>query len=183
MDRVVAADAWCILRMSGPRTLPVARSLAAAGIEVWAPSGKDVRRVGPARKRVERDVPLMPTFAFARARHLPELARALALPINPHPAFSIFRWNGRIPLLSDRDMRHLRTLEERELLKAKRQERHVLPIGSKVKVQEGAFTGMSGIVEESDGKHALVAFGGSFRVRVASWLLHADQVENTQVAA
>lgn len=180
-------DAWCILRMSGPRTLMVATSLAAAGIDAWTPTTTRLIRIPRSKAKRERDFPIMPTFVFVRASHLPELRRCLAMPSNPHPAFSVFRHAGRIPLIANRDIANLQAVEnlgieqrrqarQRELDAARRATRHHVPIGSAVTVQEGGFEGLTGIVEESDGRFALVCFGGRLRVKVASFLLDGDAV-------
>ncbi|WP_129586367.1 transcription termination/antitermination protein NusG [Sphingomonas montana] len=178
---------WCILRMSGPRTLTLVRSLVAAGIEAWTPTVTRSIRVPRSKAKRERDFPIMPTFVFAHARHLPELRRCLGLPSNPHPAFSIFRHGGRIPLITDREIESVRAIEtqgqearrlahQQAMDAARRAKRHHVEVGSEVEIPEGGFAGLTGIVEESDGKFALVCFGGSLRVKVASFLLATDGV-------
>jgi transcription antitermination factor NusG len=180
-------DDWCILRMSGPRTLTLTRSLADAGIEAWTPTATRLIRVPRSRAKRERDFPIMPTFVFVRARHLAELRRCLSLPSNPHPAFSIFRHGGGIPLIADGEIGSVRAIEEqgqherqrardREADAARRAKRHHVAVGSEVEIPEGGFAGLTGIVEESDGRFALVCFGGSLRVKVASFLLASDEV-------
>lgn len=102
---------WCILRTSGFRTLPLAKSLAAAGFEVWTPKEVHTRRQGPARQRAEFDAPILPTFVFARADRVRDLVEVQASPTSPHPGFSIFRYYGRIPLLADGSIGNLRQVE------------------------------------------------------------------------
>ncbi|HEX8382437.1 MAG TPA: hypothetical protein VF592_03580 [Sphingomonas sp.] len=107
---------WCILRTSGPRTLALARSLAAAGFEVWTPARTFRRVLQKGRKgerKVQVDAPILPTFVFARASHLSALAYAAAEPVSPHPPFSIFRHGGRIPLVNGSDVAGLRDEEGR----------------------------------------------------------------------
>lgn len=180
MGRDNRADGWCILRCSAARTLLVAASLAGAGIEVWTPSEIQQRRRGRNRDRVECEIAIMPTFVFARAAQLGGLFAILASPLNPHPAFSIFRFHGRIPLVAERDVAALRRVEEKARTRRLRSERKVIPVGANIRMSEGGFAGMSGIVEESDGKFALVAFGGSFRVKIATFLLGTDEVQELQ---
>jgi hypothetical protein len=189
LARVASAalkDRWCILRTSGARTLSLARSLEQAGYEVWTPVETHVRRKPRSTARTEHDAPIMPTFVFARARHLPELARCLAMPLNPHPQFSIFHYLDRIPLLADAELSALRVAEDRAKVRtadrrAKRKSSgKVIPAGTEVSVSDGSWTGMSGVVEESEGKFALVAFGGRVRVKIATFLLERSGVEQTQ---
>ncbi|MDN4632774.1 hypothetical protein QCD71_14715 [Sphingomonas sp. PsM26] len=168
---------WCILRTSGGRTLNLARSLAEAGFDVWTPRETLSRRVPRKKTIVDREVAILPTFVFARAVHIPELAAALALPVNPHPSFSIFRYLGDIPLLADREMKSLRDVEDVARLRELKKTRNVVPVGATVTMNEGAFAGLSGVVTKSDGKFALVAFGGSFEVNIASFLIRTDGVQ------
>ena len=168
---------WCILRTSGGRTLNLARSLAEAGFDVWTPRETLSRRVPRKKTLMDREVAILPTFVFARAVHIPELAAALALPVNPHPTFSIFRYLGDIPLLADREMKSLRDVEDVARLRELKKTRNVVPVGTTVTMNEGAFAGLSGVVTKSDGKFALVAFGGAFEVNIASFLIRTDGVQ------
>lgn len=178
-------NGWCILRTSGSRTLPLARSLAAAGFEVWTPVMTQKRRRARSKITVEREGPIMPTFVFARAAQLPELVALRAQPISPHPPFSIFQWVGQAPIIADRDMTELRRVEDQERERARRAalkaQRKAFPIGQRVRVVEGTFGGLTGVVERGDGKEAWVNFGGLMRVRVATWLLASDALH--EVAA
>jgi hypothetical protein len=115
-----AADRWIILRTTGAKTLPLARSLREAGFDVWTPE-RVMRRVraharllpGGKRPTIDVDAPIMPTLVFARAVHLGELAIASVAAVSPHPSFSIFRHAGRVPLVGDAQIDGLRA-EERE---------------------------------------------------------------------
>jgi hypothetical protein len=167
---------WCILRTNGARTLALAASLNGAGIEAWTPQVMKRRkhlgkRVAPAH--VERPAPLLPTFVFARAEHLEVLkvcAKALS---NPHPAFSVFRYNGRFPAVSDQTIEGLRTAERRAVPK---QRQRTFPKGAQVKPSEGAYAGLTGIVRESDGRYTLVAFGSWMDVKIDTFLLSPNDV-------
>jgi hypothetical protein len=44
----------------------------------------------------------------------------------------------------------------------------------KVRVPEGPFAGMNGIVGRGKGKAPIVNFGGGFRVVIEAWLLRPD---------
>ena len=107
-----------ILRTSGGQTLPLAASLGGAGFPVWTPA-RTLRRYMPAKtpsgkRLVETQVPILPTFVFARESALEALAIAAAQSPSPHPAFSVFRHGGRVPLVAEREVRGLRDEEERE---------------------------------------------------------------------
>ena len=170
-------DRWCILRTSAARTLRLAVSLAAADFDVWTPRRTERRRLPRGRKGYREIVmPIMPTFVFASADQVADLHAAIVMPGSPHPPFSLFRYAGRVPLVEERDIAALRQAEERAQREVLKSTRHVFPVGAHVRVPEGAFAGMNGIVETSDGRHALVCFEGSFRVRIAAWLLREDEV-------
>jgi hypothetical protein len=40
---------------------------------------------------------------------------------------------------------------------------------------------MTGIVQDGNGQFTLVDFGGSMRVKIASFLLSADELDNSQL--
>ncbi len=170
-------DTWCILRTRGVSTMRLAESLSGNGIEAWTPIGLATKRKGRARDRVEASVPILPTFVFVRSEHIGALHRILGLLVSPHPSFSIFRYMSRIPLVADADISSLRDAEDRATVVKLKQQTFAVPIGSNVRMAEGAFAGMSGIVEQSDGKSALVAFAGNFKVTIAAWLLPKDLLE------
>lgn len=204
--RDVKRERWCILRTGGAQTLRLVRTLNAAGFEAWSP----VRTIGvPETKRAprsERDLPILPTFVFARAGQLSALAHAAVQAVSPHPGFSIFRHGGRIPLIGDAAIDGLRAEEaaeasriqaerddltreerrkarvavlttERARKKALRAERRDFDIGAPVTVGDmPALMGMTGIVERSDGRSALVSFGGMLEITVEAWRLSPHDV-------
>jgi hypothetical protein len=116
-QKLAADDAhWCILRMAGPRTLKVVEALNAAGLDAWTPTRRALkRRHRSTKEKVEFLAPITPTFAFVRAHHLDTLRAAMALPLSPFPAFSIYQWAGRIPAVSDGDITGFRLEEEAEV--------------------------------------------------------------------
>lgn len=107
---------WIILRTSGGQTLPLMRSLREAGFDAWTPA-RTIRRVlqrgRPGERRFEIDVPILPTFVFAQEAQVALLADAAAEPSCRHPAFSLFRHGGRIPLIGDAEIVGLRGEEDR----------------------------------------------------------------------
>ncbi len=177
MRRPRASD-WCMLRTSPGRTLALAQSLLAAGLDAWTPSEIHSRRRPRSKATIEIEAPIMPTFVFARAAVIPELVRIQAMPISPHPPFSIFRHLGEIPLLHDHEILNLRAVAElAQRKRLKKSHRYVFPVGEQVKVAEGNFTGLEGIVEGGDGKYALVCFGGSMQFKIATFLLRSDDID------
>lgn len=189
MNRDRTPHLWCILRTSGSRTLPLARSLAAAGFEVWTPVETNDRRRPRSKARVEFEAPIMPTFVFARSDQLNDLQVAAVAAVKEHPPFSIFRWSGKIPLVSDQQIASLRAAEDKAAARVEagrrrdrlQVERKFFTPGEQVKVTEGSFSGLSGMVEDGDGKFTFVAFGGSMRVKIGSFLLAPDEVEAGQL--
>lgn len=94
---------WFILRTSGGQTLPLLRSLRAAGYDVWTPA-MVTRRTMRAKtlsgtRTIEVDAPILPTFLFAREEHLVALTAEAADPASLHPAFSIFHRAGKAPII------------------------------------------------------------------------------------
>lgn len=173
---------WCILRTSGGRTLALAASLAEAGYDVWTPTDVIHRRRPRSRETIEITVPIMPTFVFARKRHLHALAMVRELPISPHPPFSIFRYAGdNTPCVSDSEIAGARAEEakakQRSDRAAAKAHRRTFPIGTKVAVKDGAFVGLEGLVEGGDGRFALVTFGGTISLKVATILLTSEELE------
>lgn len=172
---------WCILRTSPARTLLLARALHDAGFEVWTPSQTLVRRRPRSQKTFERDVPIAPTFVFARARHAPELVYLMSLPISDLPPFSLFRHAGRVPLVDDQDIAGFRQEHEAARLQKLKTEKKKFGVGQRVRVAEGVAMGMTGIVEQPKGKDTLVNFGGGWAVKVSSWLLNLEPIEQTSI--
>jgi len=174
---------WCILRTGASRTLPLVASLQAAGFDVWSPVQTLTRSRGRARERVEYAAPIMPTFVFARADRRDNLARLAALPFSGHPGFSVFRYLGAIPTISDAEIAEARRIEERGKRAAKMGQRQAFTIGRPVKVTEGPDAGLSGkVVKDGGGKFVLVAFAG-INMKIGAWLLGTDEVHSAPIAA
>ena len=54
-------------------------------------------------------------------------------------------------------------------------------VGAEVMVNEvGALAGMTGIVQSSDGRSAVVSFGGWLTMKVEAWQLADDRVQGTR---
>lgn len=174
VGRKRSADDWCILRTSAGQTLALAKSLAESDIDAWTPLKVARRRLPRGRKsHREIEAPIMPTFVFVRYDRLDDLRAILALPMTPHPAFSIFRHLGAIPSVLNREIERLRTQELRGQPKAKRP---VFNAGARVRVEEDNFTGLHGVVEGSEGGFTFVCFGGAIQFKIATMHLRTDEV-------
>jgi hypothetical protein len=174
-------DDWCILRMAAGSTLSVAKGLADAGYDVWTPVEQQQKRVRASRTRVKVDMPMMPSFVFARDDRLADL---LALSKSPGltyqswdaeqrkmvtrgiPFFRVFRYLDAYPRIADRHLDPLRQAEQRRQPREKA--RRLMP-GTKVRFPYAGFDGLVGRVEESKGRYALVCFPGfSVPIKIAS---------------
>lgn len=176
--RGMRAGDWCILRTSPGRTLSLAKSLAEVGLTVWTPEQTYNRRKPRSKATIEICAPILPTFVFARAALLPDLMQICALPMSPHPPFSIFRHVGGIPLIADCEIDKLRDVEEvGKRARLKRTHRYVFPTGQKVNVAAGSFIGLEGVVRGGDGQYAMVSFGGAVEFKIATFLLRIDGID------
>ncbi len=163
-------DSWCILRTKGSSTLRLARSLADAGLNVWTPIEYQTRKSHRDGARTEVAISVMPTYVFAHATHLIDLLTEADAHFSAHPSFSVFRYADRFPLIRDKHLAGLRTIERKAAAENKPV---VFPRNEEVRVPDGPFQGLTGrVVEDSKGKHTLVAFPGcNFPIEFASWQL------------
>jgi len=184
---------WCILRTASSQTLNLAQSLADAEFNVWTPS--EIVQKQHARRKVKREdvaAPLMPSFVFAQATRLSELValshspaltyrvwdrEARRMVAKGHPRFSVFRHDGRHVLVPDRALVPLRAEERRQRHKAMAKR---YAQGEQVKLTEGAFEGLTGTVDRSQGSRTWVRFPGApWSVDFPTWvLLPAIDVES-----
>lgn len=172
---------WCILRCSGGKTLELAASLTDAGFEAWTPAETISRRARRDHKREEVRVPLIASFVFARADRMQDL---LALSHSPtlnfrvwdselrrmvtrgHPYFRV----SHLRLVPDEQLEGLRALDRKRRPKRKAQ---AFEKGTVVRITEGGFEGLSGVIEECRGDYATVTLDDwSAPAKVATWLLH-----------
>jgi len=170
---VEAENGWIILRTSAGRTLGLAKSLTEAGIPAWTPSDVRQWRLPRTAKRVERDIPMMPGLVFAVADRLGDVIAITHLPMSPHPAFSVFRWNGSYPMVADRSLDPVRRLEAaRKSQRALKEKRKAIPAGTRVRSVSGASEGLIGVVERAGEQFATVQFdGGALPLVIATYLL------------
>jgi len=106
---------WIILRTSGGHTLPLAQSLNDVGLEAWTPARtlrRYVRANTPSGKRaLESQIPILPTFVFARETFLSDLINASNSDRTPHPKFTVFIVDGRVPQIHETEISGLRAEE------------------------------------------------------------------------
>ncbi|MDB5733177.1 MAG: hypothetical protein JWQ03_3072 [Variovorax sp.] len=202
-----ARTGWCILRTSGRRTLPLALFLNDAGIEAWSPA-RVIRRPAPGQRRrlvmgqrrvlIDVRVAVLPSFVFASADRLADIARLASVPQNE---FTIFQFGGSVPVVSDASVTGLRAAEEdyaaqhqalcdaetrakaqqdraemlrtdRARQKALRKVSKPLVSGDAVVVNDmPALSGVIGRVIQGNGTSALIDFGGSLTMTVDAWRL------------
>lgn len=169
---------WCILRTAAPRTLKLAEALNADGFSAWTPKVVLRRRKPRSKLFDEVPAPVTPTFVFAPAEHVRALIVASRGEGAALPGFSVFHHGGRVPLISDADLRNLRAIEDQDQERARRARlklhRAVVPVGTEIKMEQGGFAGLTGVVTSSDGKVAVVRFGGMMEVKIATFLLPED---------
>lgn len=170
-------NGWCILTTSGARTLPLAASLREAGFEVYTPTRTAHIRKPRRPGKIVKQVPMAPTFVFARWKDLDELLAISRLPVSHHPSFSFFRFNGQYPEVSNAEIERVREKERRAV---PTRQRPTIPVGSAVRPDEGPYAGMSGVVRRSDGKYTLVAFGGWMEVQIETFLISPNAVLPSQ---
>src|SRR3569623_1662835 len=160
--------------MSSASTLSVHESLSRAGFEVWTPIENKIGRMPRTRTRYEMRSALMPSYVCAHVRHIDDLAGIAMAPQKDHPRFSMFRYQGGFPLIADVELEALRYIEEKRRgifakLARKGQKGPTFNHGQQVRVPEGGFAGLSGVVEESHGQFTLVSFAGFHQpIKIAS---------------
>lgn len=176
-------SAWCILRCQGRATLRLAETLAKDGFEVWAP--KETRRIRIPRANVRREavLPLMPSYVFARARHLVDMLELAAMPVKPrrgagpaHDGFTVMHWHEGIPLVSDASLNGLRYLEVKRTPRKRAECAFTPGLHVRVKTEGGSFAGMKGKVERSDIGTTLVLFDSRMTVKISTSLLEPGDI-------
>lgn len=172
---------WCILRTSGRKTLALADELMRQSIEAWTPRETRKRRLPRSRAVEKQVVPIMPTFVFAPTKHIMRLAMESNNYKSQLPSFSIQLYNGKYPLVADSELRALRDAERRSV---PLEDVCSYKEGDIVKMTEGSFAGLSGIVQTSDGKNTLIAFPNSkLAIKISTLLLRQEYARDGQIAA
>lgn len=183
-------DGWIILRTSGTRTLRLVRSLCEDGIEAWSPARKVRIRVPGANVKRDGEAAIVPSFVFARARHLVELLELAAMPDKPrrgpggrkpaHERFSVFHDRHGIPVVKDHDLEPLR---EAELDLPAVRLGPAYRRGEKVRVPTGSFRGLVGRVVRSNERITEVCFGANMRVKISTFVLQPNSAHDDETAS
>lgn len=160
---------WIVLRTASAQTLPLVRSLQSAGFTAWSPVKTISKRRPRSNERRDMTVAVLPSYVFACADHLTSLMIAASRSVSPHPQFSVFKYCGKVPTISDRSLDNLRRIERRNMPeKAARQ----FKSGERVRITEGGFAGLTGIVKTGKGRYTMVLFPGfNMPIKVKSMLL------------
>lgn len=168
----VTTEAWCILRTAGSQTLPLARALRDAGFDAWAPISIRIDREGPARKRVEVEQPMAPSYVFAAFNRVADLVQLSHSPnmtwqawdaeqrrmvSRGVPHFTVFRHLGKHPPIADRDLEPLRRIERASKPKGSLR---VWTAGEAVRYSDAGFEGLAGTVVGLAGRYVVVSFPG-----------------------
>lgn len=185
-DHVLDLGGWFILRMSSAATLSLAEALTRAGFDVWTPVERTIGRMPRTRTEYDKAKALMPSYVFANICHFDDLARLAVVPNRECPRFSLFRYNGGVPLIADAELGALREEEVRtrnifDRLKAKGKKGPAFVKGTHVRATSGGFEGLSGVVEDTQGQCTLVSYAGFHKpIKIASLLLLPDDARNAQ---
>lgn len=171
---------WVILRCAARQTLRIAEAMNAEGIAAWTPSEVSRPKIPKRRARITLREAILPRFVFADAARLVEL---LALSHEPLAGFSLLRDGSRYAVVRDEALNPLRDEEgRRERNRRRNLETPPLRRGQRVALPKGAWEGLDGIVERSNGKTTKVDLG-RFTVEVDTWLLANDGLEAGRQAA
>lgn len=183
--------AWFIIRTASADTLKVNDGLLAHGFEVWTPIEHRRGKMPRTRKIYDKRFALMPSYCFARVYQIDALLTFAAMPTRDFPSFSVFTFKGGVPLVADDQLTGLREEEartQRVFHRAKRRDAKGIRFdpGDPIKLTDGPFAGMSGVVEGTQGQYTLVEmqiFGRAFPMKVASLLLLPDVATANVIAA
>lgn len=136
---------------------------------MWTPVKTVTKRLPRSKDRREITVPIMPSYVFARASQILALFAEASNPATDHPKFQIARWAGKVPTISDRSLDALRVAERRAI--PPKAGRHYKE-GAAVRVADGAWAGLTGVVKAGRGRYTWVDIPGfSQPIRFASMLL------------
>ena len=173
---------WFILRCASADTLKVARQLEKRGFDVWTPIERKYGRKPRTRAHFDKEFALMPSYLFAAVYDLPSLQTLADLPTSDTPRFTLFRYAGGVPLIADKELNELRSHESElqrkyELRVRSGKKGPKFDAGQIVRVKEGGFAGLDGIVQGQQGQFTLVSVNGfASTIKIASCLLGLDSV-------
>jgi transcription antitermination factor NusG len=178
---------WCIVRCTSVKTLELAKSLGDAGFEAWAPIESVILRARRGHARQEIVVPMMPGFVFVETSRLVDL---IALSRSPsliyrvwdaelrrtvtrgHPYFRMFRPFSDHDTIPDAQLAHLRKLDG---LRRPKGPLRTWSEGDRVRLTDGAYSGLRGTVRKYSGEQTTVELDGwMLQPTVSTRLLHPE---------
>lgn len=133
MEHQAFAEAaqWIVLRCPSSKTLALTRRLEAMG--AWCPIWQRMRRRPRSHKMERLDLPAIPSFVFMPATAIDELPKIAGLP------YSVMRIDGCTVRITERDLEHLRKIDETPKQKVKVS----YTPGAKMKFHAGPFAGLN----------------------------------------
>lgn len=177
------AQEVCILRCAPASTMPLVKSLTRAGIEVWTPVEQIVRRVPRANIKRTIDTAMLPSYLFVQAIHIPHLIELMESPRKDHREFHLFRHMGKIALIADDTLAPLRLLERKSRATVKADS--PIKAGAIVRLEDGGFAGLSGVIEKPGTNFSSVrieGFGSALKI-ANYYLLPNTEESDKRVAA
>lgn len=177
---ILDLGSWCILQCAGANTLKLFEALIGEGLSAWTPLRWNVARMPVTRARYDKPVPMMPGYVFGDVGHIDQLVRLSAMRRRDFPRFRFLESaSGRqfTPLVPDSELAsvreretHLRAVFEGEKRKGDKPPKPGL--GVEVKMPEGPFGGLNGVVERTKGRDTVVDIPGlPFQLKVSSLLM------------
>ena len=157
----VEGPCWYACRTRARAEKKVDRLLTAAGVTSYVPLIERVRTWSDRSKRVA--FPLFPGYVFARSTlgSLPEIVRTPNL-------IEIVRVNGAPTPIRETEIESIRSLVHGSRLIGEEPSAHdYLVRGQEVRVVQGPFMGMQGILTEVRGKAKIVVRGAAIRQAVS----------------
>ncbi len=174
---VLDLGTWFIVRMAGQDTLRVVSYLKRRGFEAWTPIERKQGRMPRTKASFDKEFALMPSYAFASVHDLNQIHHLAMMPANDRPRFSVFQHRGGVPLIADNQLDALRGEEGRllrvyEKLCRRGKKGPRFTAGDTVRLIEGPFAGLDGIVEDQQGQFTLVSLRGFHSaIKIQSLLL------------
>ena len=187
-DDTLDLGSWFILRMASSDTLSVLKGLLKAGYDAWTPIERRRGRMPRTRTAYDKEFALMPSYVFVNIHHLAEIQHMALVPPRNIPRFTLFQYQGGVPLIADNQLDALRYEEgrlqavyDRALRKGKKGPR--FNPGETIRIEEGPFAGMDGIVTDQTGQFTLVNFAGfASPIKISSLLLKREDEEQSKAA-